>query len=334
MLFRSQSQPEIKNKIQSTTSTNATLSKPRPVAAGPSDFYNQMIEAGVSAGMPKPHARQMASLSALESGWGKKGVASRGGHNYFGQTGVGPAGHTIGADGQKHKMYNSPEEAVSDHLKKWGMHYTDNPDETLNNLRSAGYNTVNPDWKSKIMDIHNRMNPKVETNPEEKLNEAKKRTPSWKLEGLSGPGTKKLLKFFDKEMEKNKSNKSEPENKVEKIEEKKLTPDIHKKIKELPVKDIANSLGKPLYKFYRDIIKVAQGNKDNLKEEEKNTPSQLDLDVAKNTLKNMFLNQQKQSEEKAQKTIDDLKIKDILNKDQEANPKTNKYPSEIGRAHV
>jgi len=119
------------------------------------DFFNRLTKAGVNKGMPESHAKQMASLAAFESGWGKSHIAQKG-KNYFGQTGEGPGGHIIGADKQKHKVFNSDDEAVEHHVNKWSKYYSNDPKETTANLVKAGYNKVNPKWSSNIMSIHNK----------------------------------------------------------------------------------------------------------------------------------------------------------------------------------
>ena len=120
-----------------------------------SEFFDRMTKAGVARGMSEPRAKQMASLSAVESGWGKSGMAKKA-QNYFGQTGSGPLGHVIGADKQKHRVFASAEDAVQHHVEKWGKYYSDDPKETTSNLVKAGYNTVNPKWSGMIQSIYNK----------------------------------------------------------------------------------------------------------------------------------------------------------------------------------
>jgi flagellum-specific peptidoglycan hydrolase FlgJ len=124
------------------------------------EFYDRMTKAGVSAGMSEPQAKQMASLSALESNWGKSSMTNRA-NNPFGQTitqkqigSNGIVGSTVGADGQLHAVYDSPESAVSHHVS----HYTDDPATTYSNMAKGGYNT-NPAWGPTIHGVHKSMNP-------------------------------------------------------------------------------------------------------------------------------------------------------------------------------
>jgi hypothetical protein len=92
----------------------------------------------------------------MESGWLKKGIYARGTNNPFGQTGVGSAGFVVGADGQKHKAYGTLDEAVQDHLKRWGKYYQGDAQQTLGNLVKGGYNTVNGNWAPSILSTYNK----------------------------------------------------------------------------------------------------------------------------------------------------------------------------------
>lgn len=129
--------------------------------------YALVRAAAVKAGSPNPDLT--ASIAMMESGWLKKGVYAKGTNNPFGQTGVGSQGYVVGADGQKHKSYGSLEEAVQDHLKRWGSHYSSDPQATLNSLVKGGYNTVNPGWGPSIMSLYNKYGsegqPTIPTTP-------------------------------------------------------------------------------------------------------------------------------------------------------------------------
>ena len=157
-----------------TPSSDTKPSKPFTPSQSNKEFHDKMTQAGINAGMSETQAKQMASLSAHESGWGKQGIAGRGTNNYFGQTirpgqvgTKGIVGGTTGADRQLHAVYDSPEAAVSHHLEKWGKHYTDDPATTYSNLVKAGYNTVDTGWQNKINRIHGSMAASTPSQPEQ-----------------------------------------------------------------------------------------------------------------------------------------------------------------------
>ena len=153
--------PMSRTKTDQTTQSKSSS----PPSVSSSEYRNKMIAAGIATGMPEKHARQMASISALESGHGKSRMATQG-NNPFGQTvkghgqdqskGDGALGYMIGADKQKHAKYEKPEDAVAHHMGKWGKHYGDDINATTANLVKAGYNTVNKDWSRTIASIHNK----------------------------------------------------------------------------------------------------------------------------------------------------------------------------------
>lgn len=116
--------------------------------------YKMVRDAAVRAGSTNPDLT--ASIAMMESGWLKKGIYARGTNNPFGQTGTGSKGFVVGADGQKHKAYGSLDEAVQDHLKRWGSHYQGDAQQTLNSLVKGGYNTVNPAWAPSILGTYNK----------------------------------------------------------------------------------------------------------------------------------------------------------------------------------
>lgn len=130
------------------------------------DAFKKMYDAGVKAGMTDTQAKAMASLTMLESGWGKSRMA-REHNNPFGQT-ITPAmigkngivGGTRGADGQLHATFDSLESAVKYHMKhkRWSKVYaatkdSTNPEDIIEGLRARGYNSVDGSWKGKILSI-------------------------------------------------------------------------------------------------------------------------------------------------------------------------------------
>jgi hypothetical protein len=91
--------------------------------------YKKIYDAAKAAGDPFPEVT--ASQWALESGWGKKTPA--GSNNYFGQTTDGIPGHW--------KNYDTPEEGLADHIKRWAPKYgkARTPEEAIHNLVASGY---------------------------------------------------------------------------------------------------------------------------------------------------------------------------------------------------
>jgi hypothetical protein len=98
-----------------------------------------------------------------ESGNFKRGTGSvfdkSGGTNPFGQTvPAGTPGAVKGRDGQWHASYGSLQEGFEAHYKRWGSHYRrgGTPDQILGSMVGAGYNSVDPNWRSKISGIRAR----------------------------------------------------------------------------------------------------------------------------------------------------------------------------------
>lgn len=125
--------------------------------------YALVRAAAVRAGSPNPDLT--ASIAMMESGWLKRGIYTKGTNNPFGQTGVGSQGYVVGGDGQKHKSYATLDEAVQDHLKRWGSYYQGDPQETLRGLVKGNYNSVDPSWSSKIMSIYSTQSGQQERVP-------------------------------------------------------------------------------------------------------------------------------------------------------------------------
>jgi len=115
------------------------------------DYYNKMHALAKKHGSPDPHVT--ASIAALESNWGKSRMA-REGRNHFGQTVRKGQPGMIGADGQSHKVYDTDDDAVKHHVERWGKHYTDNGPKSIESIRRAGYNSVNPAWGTTVGAIH------------------------------------------------------------------------------------------------------------------------------------------------------------------------------------
>lgn len=122
------------------------------------EAFTKIEEAAAKAGSPDP--KMTASIAMLESGWLGSSMTQRA-NNPFGQTitqsQIGSNGivdGTVGADGQLHAVYESLDAAVAHHLKRWGDKYTNDPDQTLNNLVSGGYNVVNPQWSGSVKSIY------------------------------------------------------------------------------------------------------------------------------------------------------------------------------------
>lgn len=130
-------------------------SSPYPAAIGKQsqshrDAYNTIRNLAIKAGSPDPD--MTASIAMHESGWLGGGAYLRsGGTNPFGQT----------AKGGGFMRYNSLEEGVADHVKRWGQFYGGTLEESLQNLMRHGYNTVNPEWAPTIHSIYRGMDEKT-----------------------------------------------------------------------------------------------------------------------------------------------------------------------------
>ena len=90
--------------------------------------YKQVYEAAKAAGDKFPEVT--AGQWAVESSWGTK---PSGKNNFFGQTTDGILGHW--------KNYDTPEEGLADHLRRWSGKYGDakTPEEAIRNLVRSGY---------------------------------------------------------------------------------------------------------------------------------------------------------------------------------------------------
>ncbi len=114
--------------------------------------YDSIRAAAVAAGSSDPDTT--AAIAMHESGWLKGGgVFERsGGTNPFGQTGEGPSGYVMGADGQRHAVYPSLLEGVKAHIRRWGSYYGRTPQETLSNMVRGGYNSTDPNWSRAVIE--------------------------------------------------------------------------------------------------------------------------------------------------------------------------------------
>lgn len=122
--------------------------------------YKQIYDAAKKAGDKFPEVT--ASQWALESSWGK---SESGKNNVFGQKATASEPGTMrwtheNVNGQsvrtlaKFKDYDSIDEAVAEHVKKWSSKYAgaSSAGEAVQTLKSHGYAT-DPDYVSKIMSI-------------------------------------------------------------------------------------------------------------------------------------------------------------------------------------
>lgn len=138
--------------------TGNTNVNPTRFSGSNREAFAKIEEAAKNAGSPDP--KMTASIAMLESGWLQSSMTQRA-NNPFGQTiteaqigSNGITGGTRGADGQLHAVYESLDAAIAHHIRRWGNKYTSNPDETLRNLVSGGYNTVNPAWSRSVNSIY------------------------------------------------------------------------------------------------------------------------------------------------------------------------------------
>ena len=114
--------------------------------------------------MGDPFPEVTAAQWALESGWGK---SVSGKYNYFGQKArAGEQGSSVMTtevlNGQTVRMrdrfkdYNSPEESIADHIKRWSPKYANakSREEAAAMLKAAGYAT-DPGYVAKLVSIMN-----------------------------------------------------------------------------------------------------------------------------------------------------------------------------------
>lgn len=140
-----------------TGNTNQPAVRPTNFTGSRQESFSRIEQAARAAGSPDP--KLTASIAMLESGWLGSRMSRL--NNPFGQTitrgQIGREGivdGTIGADGQLHAVYDNLESAIRHHLRRWGSRYVaDNPELSLSNLVTGGYNVVDPNWSSKIISI-------------------------------------------------------------------------------------------------------------------------------------------------------------------------------------
>lgn len=142
-------------------------------------WLNQMYQAGIQSGLSDLQARVMASQAALESGWGKSGLATKA-NNIFGmKAGKSWSGDTItmptkeqAADGSWYsenaafRRYNSPAEALADKSammhRNWpGAMNAQTWDEAMAGLKNGRYGAYATDqnYASKLSQIAAKINP-------------------------------------------------------------------------------------------------------------------------------------------------------------------------------
>ena len=130
-----------------------------PTTQEQAQAFERIRKIAEKLGSPDPEVT--ASIAMWETGWlanPNSVYFASGKTNPFGQTGKGPKGSVIGADGQPHAIYNNIEEGVKAHLDLWKDAYRGKtPAEVIENIRRGGgrgmYNT-NPAWSTNIYGVY------------------------------------------------------------------------------------------------------------------------------------------------------------------------------------
>ena len=153
----------ITNGVSQGTSKMDALSKVDPTKLVGKDGYQKVYDIAKRLGDPRPEVT--AAQWAQESGWGNR---VSGTHNYFGQkakknedstsrmTNENFGGGNVRL-AQNFKNYDSPEDAIKDHIKKWSPKYAGakSTEEAVQLLQRHGYAT-DPNYVNAITSIANK----------------------------------------------------------------------------------------------------------------------------------------------------------------------------------
>lgn len=130
-----------------------------PVTQDQQEAFEKIRKIAEKVGSPNPSVT--AAIAMLETGWLSNPNSvyfASGKTNPFGQTGRGPRGSVVGADGQEHAVYNSLEEGVKAHVDRWKSSYIGKtPQEIIESIRTGrgagapGMYNVSPSWTSKVL---------------------------------------------------------------------------------------------------------------------------------------------------------------------------------------
>lgn len=136
-----------------------------PIAGKPSEFFNEVYQVAKRAGAKFPEL--IASQAALESGWGK---SPSGRNNYFGQKATSRqagrdvktkefVGGRMDSTIARFRDYNSLEESVLDHIRKWEGQYAMAKDaQSAARMLQSGKRkyATDPDYVEKVSSILRR----------------------------------------------------------------------------------------------------------------------------------------------------------------------------------
>ena len=144
---------------------SAVTVTPHKFSGNNEEAFREIYKVARSLGKTDAQARTAAAVAMHESAWLKSSMWKRA-NNPFGQTVLpsqigkrGIVGSTRGADKQGHAVYATLRDAVKHHFEhsRWSKIYNNNPNvdpvEIARQLRSAGYNSVNPGWLSGVARI-------------------------------------------------------------------------------------------------------------------------------------------------------------------------------------
>jgi cyclophilin family peptidyl-prolyl cis-trans isomerase len=133
-----------------------------PVTQDQQEAFEKIRKIAEKVGSPNPAVT--AAIAMLETGWLSNPNSvyfASGKTNPFGQTGRGPRGSVIGADGQEHAVYNNLEEGVKAHVDRWKSSYIGKtPQEIIESIRTGrgaaapGMYNVSPTWTSKVLSTY------------------------------------------------------------------------------------------------------------------------------------------------------------------------------------
>ena len=133
-----------------------------PVTQDQQEAFEKIRKIAEKVGSPNPSVT--AAIAMLETGWLSNPNSvyfASGKTNPFGQTGKGPKGSVVGADGQEHAVYNSLEEGVKAHVDRWKSSYIGKtPQEIIESIRTGrgvgapGMYNTSPSWTSKVLSTY------------------------------------------------------------------------------------------------------------------------------------------------------------------------------------
>lgn len=126
------------------------------------EAFEKIRKIAEKVGSPNPSVT--AAIAMIETGWLSNPNSvyfASGKTNPFGQTGRGPKGSVVGADGQEHAVYNNLEEGVKAHVDRWKSSYIGKtPQEIIESIRTGrganapGMYNTNRNWTNKVLSAY------------------------------------------------------------------------------------------------------------------------------------------------------------------------------------